>query len=97
MLEELREAIREYQGQLNEVRAGLHISEPAPIPEALIQYKLLKRMGFGAQLISGGYSDQPHLWLLEWMICDHEMELFESLQQQQTQSSGGINANPSPG
>jgi len=51
---------------------GATVPEP---PQALLYYKMCESMHI--QLVDGGVFDQPHIWLLEYAICQKKTELFD--------------------
>jgi hypothetical protein len=73
----LKDAIREYLGGLNEVRAGGRASQMPPKPEAMILYEQCLNMQI--PIVQGGLRDQPHIWLLEWRVIQQELELWEAV------------------
>lgn len=78
-IEQLRLAIQNYLGALNEIAEGLKPSAIPEKPEALALYDACKTMN--TPLIAGGVMDQPHIWLMEYQVCDHERERFRRLQE----------------
>ena len=78
-LKELREAIEQYFGLINEIRAGLKVRpEELQKPEALVLYEQCVQMGI--PMVEGGIRDQPHIWLMEYAICSQETELWNAIQ-----------------
>lgn len=75
-LEELKEAILNYYGAINENKAGLNTPLPDR-PEAMYLYDKCKSMGI--PLVAGGLRDQPHIFLLEWNIVEQTSLLMQSL------------------
>jgi hypothetical protein len=69
----LRDALQEYFGVLSSMRDGLPVKSIPEKPQALIMYDQCKAMGI--PLLPGGLMDQPHIWLLEYAICQQEREL----------------------
>jgi hypothetical protein len=59
----LREALENYFGYLNEIASGLHPTEIPDKPNALIRYSQRKEMGI--PYIDGGLLDQPYIWVQE--------------------------------
>jgi hypothetical protein len=76
-LEKIRLEIREYYGQLNEIRAGLKPKDPIFKPDYLREWELCRQ--WHVMLNAGGLVDQPYLWLLEMEIVGQEATLMESL------------------
>lgn len=77
-LDGLRAALREYFGAINEVKEGLHV-EPERLvkPDALVAFETCQNLGI--PIVGGGLLDQPHIWLMEYIICQQETELFAAL------------------
>jgi hypothetical protein len=73
----LRDTLQEYAGQINEIRAGLKPDEKIDKPEALILYEQCKELGI--PLVKGSLLDQPHIWMLEYKICDDETKLMAAI------------------
>jgi hypothetical protein len=72
-LNELRVALQEYYGGLNELKVGLR-KEPPEMPEALKLWKKCKKLGI--PLVAGGVLEQPHIWLLEVGVVTEVEELY---------------------
>jgi len=76
-IDKLKVSINDYYGTINE-NLLTHSSKPLPEkPEAMYIYENCKSMGI--PLVSGGYNDQPHIWLIEWNIVKTQIELQERL------------------
>jgi hypothetical protein len=73
-LEELRVALYDYYGGLEEIKANAR-SKPPEMPEALIIYKQCEALGL--PLAEGGLLDQPHIWLLEVGVIKQVTDIFE--------------------
>ena len=76
-LEAIRSEIREYYGQLNEVKLGARSKAPER-PEEFVQYEIMQR--FNLPLVAGGLMDQPWLWLQTQQIISEEIELQRILE-----------------
>jgi hypothetical protein len=72
-LQELRNGILDYFGALNMIEEGLKPDGPAAKPEALVLYEQIKDMG--TPLVAGGIRDQPHIWMMEYRVCDEEVTI----------------------
>jgi hypothetical protein len=75
-LRELREEVQVYFQAILAVADGMPIEVPKK-PAALIQYD--QCIGMGIPLVSGGLKEQPHIWLLEFAICQQERETYTAL------------------
>jgi len=82
-LSKLREAISNYYGALSEIREGHKVPLPDK-PEALYLYEQCKEMKM--PLVTGALRDQPHIWMMEWRVCDNEVSLWETLAAAQEQA-----------
>ena len=78
-LDKLRNEIRNYLGALNEMLMGLKPDATIEKPEALVLYDKCKSMNL--PLVAGGLMDQPHVWLLEFEVCEQETARFQTAQQ----------------
>jgi len=77
-LEALKEALYNYYGALNEVKAGIVKVSLPDKPQALIRFEQCQALN--VQLLSGGLLGQPHIWLLEVAIIRDTQSLFAGLQ-----------------
>lgn len=87
-LEELRQALFDYYGALNELRT---LAESQPIlasqvkipekPEALKLWEMCQVNG--VPLVSGGLLDQPHIWLEEQAVVISTQRQFDIAQRGQ--------------
>lgn len=83
-LDELRLALYDYYGALNEVKT-LSESNPSSVatvkvpekPEALVLWEECQALEL--PLVSGGLIDQPHIWLEEVHVVIEITDLFPSL------------------
>ena len=82
-LDKLRNEIRNYLGVLNEMLMGLKPDATIEKPEALVLYDKCKSMNL--PLMAGGLMDQPHVWLLEFGVCEQETARFQAAQQKQSE------------
>lgn len=79
--EELRQALYNFYGALNEVKA-LSESNPTLVssvkvpdkPEAMVLWEQCQ--AFSLPLVEGGLLDQPHLWLEEVAVLKEVREAF---------------------
>lgn len=86
-LQELRAALEDYYGGLNELKEGLRQTVPEP-PEALVYWRQCRALGI--PLVAGGLLEQPHIWLLELAIVKEVEDTFEianALAQEQEQNN----------
>jgi hypothetical protein len=74
-LERLRVELDDYYGALFEVQQGTKEFVPEP-PEALLYFKMCKEMRI--PLVAGGVMDQPHIWLMEYAICENKSVFYEN-------------------
>ena len=79
IVEEIRDGVREYYGQINELRMGAR-SKPPERPSFMSAYEAYKR--FKAMPFAGGFSDQPYMWVIEYTIIESEVEFMEQLAKQ---------------
>lgn len=84
-LKSLRAAIKEYFAVLSSVKDGLPVKSMPKKPQALLMFDQCKAMGI--PLIDGGLQDQPHIWLLEYAICQQERELNSIHQKAKNEST----------
>ena len=78
-LDELSSAIDEYYGMVNLIKNKIK-PKPEEIheePEALVIYETCKSLGIPR--VTGGYEEQPYIWLLEWSVAKQRSELHQQL------------------
>jgi|WetSurSiteA1Bulk_404760.scaffolds.fasta_scaffold361165_1 hypothetical protein len=66
-LEQLENSLLEFYGYENERLAGLK-SDYVQKPIELIKMEQVQALGI--PLVEGGLSDQPHIWIYEYAICN---------------------------
>ena len=75
-LELLTEELDNYFGAISQLKSGTTIILPE-MPEALVYYYMCNDMKMS--LVEGGIYDQPHIWLLEYGICQKRKEIYEQV------------------
>ena len=75
-LEELKEAMLDYHGSINEQAAGLTVRSPEK-PEALILWEQCEVLGTG--IYDGGALDQPVIFMQEVAVIMQTSALFAAL------------------
>jgi hypothetical protein len=79
-LQELRDEIGNWYGAIAEKKAGLVVNMPEK-PDALVLYEQVREMGI--PLVIGGIRDQPHIWMMEYRVCDTEVNIWNAIQASQ--------------
>lgn len=75
-LDNIKLQIREYYGELNELKLGATRKVPTK-PSFLSAYEMINKLRI--PLVDGGLMDQPSLWLLEYEIIEQEITLMEAI------------------
>ena len=74
---DLRDAIHEYFGQLNEVKLGIHRKIPIK-PDALDNWDYYNK--FKLPFVNGGILDQPYLLMNEMEVASEELANIKLMQ-----------------
>lgn len=82
-LQSLRDALEDYFGAITALENGQQVSIPEQ-PEALTYYHSSTKMHI--PLVEGGVMDQPHIWLMEYAICEQRTELQTILNNRSSES-----------
>ena len=75
-LDKLRDEIGNYFGTANERAQGLN-PEKVEKPEAFRLYEQINAMG--TPLVQGGIRDQPHIFMMEYRICEDEAIIWNRI------------------
>jgi hypothetical protein len=76
LLKELEDDLFNYFGMLTEVRNHLKPETRYEKPKALEYYEQIEE--FGIPLVAGGVFDQPHIFMMQYRVCQRIKDLFES-------------------
>lgn len=79
LLKDLEDRLINYFAMLNEIRAGLKPEVRYEKPKELELYEQMKE--FKIPLATGGILEQPHIWVLQYKICQRIADLFEAQQE----------------
>lgn len=85
-LNELREALGDYYGTLNELQLGLNVPVPEK-PEAMIYYEQMEALGI--PLVDGGVLDQPYIFMQEYKIVADFKKQQELIRLKAAANEGG--------
>lgn len=81
-LKELRDAIDNYYGGLNEVEMGASNKLPDK-PDAMLRYEEIKELG--VPLVEGGVMDQPHIFMMEYDVVRNKILMHTLIRARQNQ------------